>query len=295
MGVGHESREEKPERANREPVWDPRVRRAPRAPGSPLMGRGPAFNRRAALKYGAATTGLAAVGGLSLLGDDLLSSLAEPRRPGDISDVEHVVVFTQENRSFDHYYGSLSGVRGFGDNATVEGVFAQPDIIGARMPFRVDTTQVDGQRLDSLDHSWDGVHKAWAGGVYNDWISANGALTMGYLTRADIPFHYALADAFTICDHNFCSVLGPTIPNRLYLFSGTIDPGGRFGGPVVSNPRAYEGRYRWTTYPERLQAAGVSWKVYANNESGQRQRRGRLRRRLRNQPAVGCSTVTTSR
>jgi phospholipase C len=139
----------------------------------------PTLNRRTALRYGAATAGLAAVSGLSLLGDDLVSSLAEPRRPGDISDVEHVVVFMQENRSFDHYYGSLSGVRGFGDNATVDGVFAQPDIVGTLAPFRVDTTQVDGQRLDSLDHSWDGVHQAWADGIYNDWISANGPLTNG--------------------------------------------------------------------------------------------------------------------
>ncbi len=150
-----------------------------------------------------AAAGLAAIGGLSLLGDDLVESLAEPRRPGSMSDVEHVVVLMQENRSFDHYYGSLSGVRGFADNATIEGIFHQPDSLGTRMPFRVDTTQVDGQRLDSLDHSWEGVHRAWADGYYNEWISANGELTMGYLTREDIPFHYALADAFTICDHNF--------------------------------------------------------------------------------------------
>jgi phospholipase C len=100
------------------------------------------------------------------------------------------------------------------------------------------------------------------------WVTAhraadgdtNGPLTMGYYTRADLPFHYALADAFTVCDAYFCSVLGPSNPNRLYAFTGTIDPGGSFGGPVIDNSETP--RYRWTTYPERLQAKGITWRVY---------------------------------
>ena len=83
---------------------------------------------------------------------------------------------------------------------------------------------------------------------------------MGYFTRADLPFHYALADAFTICDRYYCSVIGPTLPNRHYLMSATIDPDGTHGGPEVNNQKL--SGLTWTTYPERLQAAGIDWYVY---------------------------------
>ena len=91
---------------------------------------------------------------------------------------------------------------------------------------------------------------------------------MGYYTREDLPFHRALAGAFTTCDSYFCSVQGPTTPNRLYLWSGMIDPTGSGGGPVTSNPADYSPVFTWTTYPERLQRAGISWQVYATDEGG---------------------------
>jgi len=228
------------------------------------------LNRRRFLTRGAVAAGVVAVGGaLATLPDGLIHSLGEPRRRGSLDDVEHVVILMQENRSFDHYYGTLPGVRGFNDTATLASVFAQPNPRGgALLPFHVDTQRVDGQRLVDLDHSWDGTHTAWAGGAYDEWIAAKTEFTMAHFAQTDIPYHYALADAFTICDHYFCSLLGPTTPNRLHLFTGTIDPDGTAGGPAIANPHDYKPVYRWTTYPERLQAAGVSWRVYANNEVG---------------------------
>ena len=200
---------------------------------------------------------------------ELAEALGEPRRRGSLDDVEHVVVLMQENRSFDHYYGTLRGVRGFADPAALPGVLAQPDGAGGRLPpFHLDTARVDGQRLPELDHTWEGTHAAWAGGRYDGWVAAKTGLTMAYYGRADVPYHHALADAFTLCDQYFCSVQGPTIPNRLYLLSGTIDPEGRAGGPATDNPEDYKPVYRWTTYPQRLQAAGVTWRVYANREVG---------------------------
>jgi phospholipase C len=89
---------------------------------------------------------------------------------------------------------------------------------------------------------------------------------MGYYERADIPFHFALADAFTVCDAYYCSVLGPTWPNRMMWMTGTIDPMGTHGGPIIKNHTTPSGGYLWTTYPERLQEAGVSWKVYVEIE-----------------------------
>ncbi len=83
--------------------------------------------------------------------------------------------------------------------------------------------------------------------------------------RSDLPYHYALADAFTLCDGYHCSMLGPTDPNRYYMWTGWDGNDGQGGGPVIAND---EIGYGWTTYPERLQAAGVSWKIYQDKGAG---------------------------
>jgi phospholipase C len=221
--------------------------------------------------------GVAAAGALGALPPGMAEALAEPRASGSLSDVEHVVVLMQENRSFDHYHGTMKGVRGFGDRSAIvqpngQDVFHQPDSGRTDgkylLPFRVDTSKVDGQDLGDLGHGWADQHQAIAGGANNAWVPAKGELTMGYFGQGDIPFHRALADAFTLCDHYHCSVQGPTTPNRLYLFTGTIDADGKAGGPANYNPADYKPVFSWTTYPERLQQHGVSWKVYANKEVG---------------------------
>ncbi|WP_143265555.1 alkaline phosphatase family protein, partial [Amycolatopsis lexingtonensis] len=221
--------------------------------------------------------GVAAAGALGALPPGMAEALAEPRATGSLSDVEHVVVLMQENRSFDHYYGTMRGVRGYGDRSAIvqpngQDIFHQPDSGRGDgkylLPFRVDTTKVDGQDLGDLGHGWTDQHQAIAGGANDAWIPAKGEMTMGYFGQGDIPFHRALADAFTVCDHYFCSVQGPTTPNRLYLFTGTIDAEGKAGGPANYNPADYKPVFSWTTYPERLQQHGVSWKVYANKEVG---------------------------
>ncbi|HWL88563.1 MAG TPA: phospholipase C, phosphocholine-specific [Polyangiaceae bacterium] len=196
---------------------------------------------------------------------------------GTLADVKHVVVLMQENRSFDHYFGTMRGVRGFSDRTAVQlasglSVFYQPD--SARtdgqflLPFQVDTKVVDGQRIKDLGHGWNDQHQAVADGAVDGWVAAKGELTMAYYADTDVPFHRALADAFTICDHYYCSVLGPTTPNRLHLFTGMVDADAKGGGPVISNPDDYNPVFTWKTYPERLQEQGISWRVYANHEVG---------------------------
>jgi len=235
------------------------------------MGRA-VWTRRQFLGAAAATAGL--VGALDA---GLVAALAEPRRRGSVDDIEHVVILMQENRSFDHYYGTMRGVRGFGDRTAIElpsgrSVLYQPDPErldgGYLLPFHLDTTKVDGQQMGDLLHDWDTTHVAWDGGRYNEWVQAKTAMTMAYFEASDIPFQRALAQAFTTCDRYHCSVLGPTIPNRLYHWTGTIDPHGHAGGPATENPTDYVPVYNWPTYPERLQAAGISWQVYANGEVG---------------------------
>jgi len=209
-------------------------------------------------------------------------SLPARRTTGTLRDLEHVVIFMQENRAFDHYFGTLRGVRGFSDPRplTLPGgasVFHQPRAPGSAevvTPFHLDAEATRAQSLWSLDHSWKGSHERWK--WHDAWIPAKSAFTMGYFTRADIPFYHALADAFTICDAYHCSIFGPTNPNRLFLFTGTSGLAAGDDGPqVVSNPpdepnetadpandAAAFKPYRWPTYAERLQAAGVSWKLY---------------------------------
>ncbi|AXI79941.1 alkaline phosphatase family protein [Peterkaempfera bronchialis] len=237
----------------------------------------PGMTRRRLLGSAAAT---AAGTAAALLPPNVRRAVAAGSRRGSLSDVEHVVLLMQENRSFDHYFGTLAGVRGFGDPDAVRlrdgrDVFHQPDPVnpdGYLLPFHLDTHRTSAQAIPSTSHAWDVQHESWNYGRMDRWVRAHraadgakGPFTMGYYTRDDIPFHYALAESFTVCDNYFCSVMGPTWPNRLYWMSGTIDPGGRRGGPVITN--AAPTPYRWTTYPERLQEAGVSWQVYQEEDN----------------------------
>jgi phospholipase C len=185
-------------------------------------------------------------------------------RTGTINDVEHIVIMMQENRSFDHYYGTLRGVRGFGDNRTIDlpngnPVWDQPHNDGYLLPFHPGAPNLGLQFIEDLPHDWTSTHGAWNLGKYDQWVPNKGTTTMAHLVRSDIPFHYALADAFTICDAYHCSLFGPTDPNRYYMWTGWVGNDGSGGGPVVDNAEA---GYGWSTYPELLQKAGISWKIY---------------------------------
>ena len=233
------------------------------------------MTRRRILKYSAsvAATALAT----ALMPPNVRRALAqEPVRQASLKDVEHVILLMQENRSFDHYFGTLSGVRGFDDPNALKSpdgrsVFYQADPQspdGYLLPFHLDTFKTSAQRIPSTNHGWKMQHDAWNDGKMDSWVLAhrkadgeNGPYTMGYYTRVDIPFQFALAEAFTICDAYHCSVLGPTWPNRMYWMTGTIDPEAQNGGPITSNIAPSQG-YKWMTYAERLEKAGVSWKVY---------------------------------
>jgi phospholipase C len=91
---------------------------------------------------------------------------------------------------------------------------------------------------------------------------------MGYFTRDEIPFQFALADAFTICDGYHQAIMAPTSPNRMYLWTGT-------SSGFITNPDDYTvdfgpdaGTAEVTTYPDQLQQAGISWQVYTNDQVG---------------------------
>ncbi|MFF8288546.1 phosphocholine-specific phospholipase C [Streptomyces sp. NPDC016309] len=225
------------------------------------------LNRRRFLQLAGGTAAL------TMLSDSIARAAAIPAQggTGTLQDVEHIVVLMQENRSFDHYFGALRGVRGFGDPRPVtlpggRSVWHQADAAGkVTLPFRPAGDDLGMEFLQGLNHDWAGGQKAFNKGRYDQWVPAKTATTMAYLTRDDIPFHYALADTFTVCDAYHCSFIGSTDPNRYYLWTGHTGNDGSGGGPVLDNAEA---GYGWTTYPERLEAAGVSWKVYQDIGDG---------------------------
>lgn len=221
-------------------------------------------SRRRFLQAAAATT---------LLPAAIQRALAIPpaRGSGSIQDVEHVVILMQENRSFDHYFGTLRGVRGFGDRFTIplpggKPVWAQSNGRRTVLPYHLDGSRGNAQCALELPHSWPDAQAAWSGGRMQRWPVHKTDASMAYYREAELPVQFALANAFTLCDAYHCSLPGGTNPNRLFLFTGTNDPEGRGGGPVIDNRvdglGPVEAGFRWTTYAERLEAAGVSWRVY---------------------------------
>ena len=153
-------------------------------------------------------------------GGGVLGGGPGPSTCGKLSDIEHVVILIQENRSFDHYFGSYRGVRGFSDQSMA---FQQPDPsnttsppVGELLPFHLDTSTTNAACTHDISHDWVPQHQSWNNGAMDGFVSSrlpidsnDAVLSMGYYTRADLPYYYALADAFTICDNYFCSGDGP--------------------------------------------------------------------------------------
>ncbi len=227
--------------------------RAERPGDAPTSG----LSRRNLLKGGlalgagaAAASGLSAAAGASIENALAIDVTSNPT----LSDIKHVVILMQENRSFDHYFGThVERPRLLRPERRSPAVFRQA--VGYQPGVGADATRAHGavpppdavpheeRRLHERHHARVG-RRSTSAGTTAPWTSSstctcaptaikNFAPTMGYFQRSDLPFYYALADAFTICDGYFCSVLGPTDPNRVMALSGTIDPAGTGGGPVL--------------------------------------------------------------
>ncbi|WP_250479364.1 MULTISPECIES: phosphocholine-specific phospholipase C [unclassified Caballeronia] len=229
-------------------------------------------NRRDFLRAAAQAAGATAALNVMPLGIRQALAIPANNRHGSIEDIEHIVVLMQENRSFDHYFGTMRGVRGFGDKTAVtlpngKPVFNQPIASGAGevLPFHPDAANLGLQFLQDLPHGWTDGKGAFHDGRYDQWVPFKGTTTMAYLQRDDIPFHYQLADAFTICDAYHCSTNTSTDPNRYYMWTGYVGNDGTGGGPVVDNAEA---GYGWSTFPEVLERAGISWKIYQDIGTG---------------------------
>jgi phospholipase C len=228
-----------------------------------------------------------AAGASGIIPDSIKRAVAiEPESGSTYLDAEHIVILMQENRSFDHALGTLQGVRGFSDPRAIRlsnnnSVFVQTDAAGdSYAPWRLDIRDTRVTWMGFLPHSRDSQVDAWNSGFHDRWLDAKRPhtseyaslpLTLGHYTREDLPFYYALADAFTVCDQNFCSVMTSTTPNRSFFWTGTVRDEQRVGSKVyMRNGEIQSNGMTWKTYPERLHEAGISWKFYQNelNQAG---------------------------
>jgi phospholipase C len=244
----------------------------------------PRNNRRDFLK----TMGV--IGAAGAVPASIGRALAQPalRITGTIKDVKHIVILMQENRSFDHYFGTMRGVRGFGDRHTVplpDGRSVWEQSNGARVlpPFWLDPVKTNGMKVPGTPHSFSDAQAAWNQGSFGLWPKYKTDYSMGYFRREDIPFQFALAEAFTICDAYHCSITSGTDPNRVVFWSGSaFDPELRARGVNCRDDRSEPNNLRcwikgalpepgytyagnaleWQTIPEVLQQHGVDWRIY---------------------------------
>ncbi len=207
-----------------------------------------------------------------------------------IEDVKHIVILMQENRSFDHYFGSMKGVRGFGDRfpvplASGQRAFHQSDGNKVIPPYRAHGKTSNAALVNGTPHNFSDMQAAWNQGKYGFWPLFKTPYSMAYYTREEIPFQYAMAESFTICDAYHCSIATGTDPNRIIFWSGSnFDPEKRAAGinctdadsePVnlrcwitgaLPEPGyTYKGNaFKWPTIPDALEKGGVSWRIYQN-------------------------------
>src|SRR5690606_11414655 len=239
-------------------------------------------NRRDFLKKAAMLSG--AAGFSVFVPDSIKAALAIDPAPGSTYlDAEHIVILMQENRSFDHSFGSLQGVRGFNDPRAITlpnkyPAWFQTDEKGdTYAPFRLDIKNSKITRMGDLPHSRASQVDAHNRGKYDQWLQAKKSgnkkyasmpLTMGHYTREDLPFYYAMADAFTVCDQNFCSVMTSTTPNRSFFWTANIMSQEK--GLAKANIRNTDygaAKMKWKTFPELLSKNDIDWKFYQNEIS----------------------------
>ncbi|MFS8973338.1 phospholipase C, phosphocholine-specific [Cupriavidus necator] len=239
-----------------------------------------------------ATQAMGAAAALTVLPPSIRRALAVPAavETGTIKDVKHIVILMQENRAFNHYFGTMKGVRGFGDRFPIplesgKPVWYQSDGTKEIPPFHLDKQTMNALLVPSTPHSFSDAQAAWNQGKFGMWPKYKKPYSMGYYKRDDIPFQFALAEAFTICDAYHCSITTGTDPNRIVFFSGSnFNPDLRAQGinstDTDSEPNnlrcwikgalptpgyTYAGSsFRWPTLQDVLQKAGISWRIYQN-------------------------------
>lgn len=180
---------------------------------------------------------------------------------GDALPFEHVVVLMMENRSFDHYFSKLPqyGVTDV-DVADESHFNYDPD---TSPPTKVNFFHESRYCIKDVAHHWSEVHLQYNGGDMDGFVATNnpgGARAMGYHDQDDLPYLYWLSKNFAISDRNFCSLLGPTWPNRFYFYGGTSWGNTQTGDLGDLLPGSVPSKGKKIT--EQLDEAQRSWKIY---------------------------------
>jgi phospholipase C len=171
--------------------------------------------------------------------------------------VDTFVVLMQENRSFDHYFGWHP------DADAKNAGLSYPDDQGNQHPTHSLAPDFQGCAFEDPNHEWDGARLEYNGGKLDGFFKASDAFALGYYEKADLPFIPAVADAFTLYDRYFCSLLGPTWPNREYMHSGTSGGNKENASPadvIAALPNG--GLYHWQTIWDLMIAAGLKVTYY---------------------------------
>lgn len=189
---------------------------------------------------------------------------------GTLEDLKHVVIFMQENRAFDHYFGQLNGIRGFNDRAhpplpNGQPIFYQP-VEGADqsyiLPFYLQFDKTSTQCMPAPMMAYESDIQIFNEGRMDSWNTARfPGFGMSYFNRTDLPYYYALADAFTVGDQYFQSTFTATNPNRLHLFTGSNGLSVPNSGACLLDDTELTPGFTWETMAETLMKANVSWRV----------------------------------
>ncbi|KAG6108540.1 hypothetical protein E4U31_007673 [Claviceps sp. LM219 group G6] len=218
-----------------------------------------------------------------------LLAVTAAARAGSLRDVKHIVLFMQENRAFDHYFGTMAGVRGFGDpnvqinpdgRSTFEQAIQPQNGVNILKPWHINYLGGEWtsatQCMGAGDNGWGAMHSAFSGGLGDNWANADGPWSLGYYKRQDIPTHFDIAEGWTVADMASQSILAATDPNRIFWMSGSVNipgsptnPDGK-GGMIIDNsatpgceaPGLNCFPFRWKSFPEYLEEAGISWQVW---------------------------------
>ncbi|KAF2094978.1 phosphoesterase-domain-containing protein [Rhizodiscina lignyota] len=207
-----------------------------------------------------------------------------------LSQIDHVVLFMQENRAFDHYFGTMAGIRGFKDPNRLQAPGHKPvwyqDVdsslsndTDSLLPWYLNYLGGDWveatQCMSAGDNGWNDNHAALNDDLNNKWALNNTPWSWGYYKRSDLPVHFGIAEGWTIGDMYQESVIASTNPNRVSWASGSINAPGSpqtpdEGGITIDNNETpgCEGTdlncypLKWKTFAEYWEDAGVSWQLY---------------------------------
>jgi phospholipase C len=208
------------------------------------------FNRRQSRRRMLQKLGVLAGTGLALDAGILTINKVRAAMPrnhfNSANPVKHVLIACQENRTFDEYFGYYPRAGKFGVPAN----YSQPDGKGGKVTPQHNFLPIS----NNPSHSWQSIHTEWDHGKMDGFYIANGSTALGYYNGSDLSYYYGLADHFTLCGNYFCSLLGPSTPNRISLMTATA-------GGNTSNTIA-RGGLDWPTIVDLLDAYKVSWKCY---------------------------------